>query len=143
MIEIQLLPSNHHTPPPNPPPNQPRPPNPPQVYYNNLLSIPPILCLMFFFGEHKDLMQQPALQNPVFLCVAFVGGLIGFGISFSALWFLSQTTVRGVVVGGRGGGGGIGCSACGACFFLGATLISPPIFLDQHPSPRWSTSNRT
>lgn len=62
------------------------------VYYNNLLSIPPILVLMFFFGEHKGLMQQPALQNPMFLAVALVGGLIGFGISFSALWFLSQTT---------------------------------------------------
>jgi GDP-mannose transporter len=62
------------------------------VYYNNLLSIPPILVLMFFFGEHKGLLAQPALQNPMFLAVAFVGGLIGFGISFSALWFLSQTT---------------------------------------------------
>jgi GDP-mannose transporter len=62
------------------------------VYYNNLLSIPPILVLMFFFGEHRGLLAQPALQNPMFLLVALVGGLIGFGISFSALWFLSQTT---------------------------------------------------
>lgn len=62
------------------------------VYYNNLLSIPPILVLIFFFGEHKTLLAQPALQNPTFLFVALVGGLIGFGISFSALWFLSQTT---------------------------------------------------
>eukprot|EP00775_Hariotina_reticulata_P009771 gene9771-9928_t len=62
------------------------------VYYNNLLSIPPILVLMLVFGEHNGLLEQPALQNPTFLAVALVGGLIGFGISFSALWFLSQTT---------------------------------------------------
>ncbi|KAI8474651.1 MAG: hypothetical protein J3K34DRAFT_406930 [Monoraphidium minutum] len=62
------------------------------VYYNNLLSIPPILLLMVFFGEHRGLLQQPALANPMFLVVALAGGLIGFGISFSALWFLSQTT---------------------------------------------------
>jgi GDP-mannose transporter len=62
------------------------------VYYNNLLSIPPILALMAGFGEFKGLLAQPALKNPVFLMVAAVGGLIGFGISFSALWFLSQTT---------------------------------------------------
>ena len=64
------------------------------VYYNNLLSIPPILCLMFFFGEHNTLLSQPALSNPVFLMVALLGGLIGFGISFSALWFLSQASQR-------------------------------------------------
>jgi GDP-mannose transporter len=62
------------------------------VYYNNLLSIPPILVLMFLFGEHQGLLAQPALANPVFLFVAVTGALIGFGISFSALWFLSQTT---------------------------------------------------
>lgn len=62
------------------------------VYYNNLLSIPPIVVLIFFFGEHRTLLHQPALHNPMFLAVALVGGLIGFGISFSALWFLSQTT---------------------------------------------------
>lgn len=62
------------------------------VYYNNLLSIPPILGLMLYFGEIQTLPNQPALQNPVFLAVALMGGLIGFGISFSGLWFLSQTT---------------------------------------------------
>jgi hypothetical protein len=62
------------------------------VYYNNLLSVPPILVLMLFFGEHRGLLQQPALSNPSFLLVALLGALIGFGISFSALWFLSQTT---------------------------------------------------
>jgi len=62
------------------------------VYYNNLLSLPPVLALMIAFGEHQNLLAQPALQNPVFLGVASMGGLIGFAISFSSLWFLSQTT---------------------------------------------------
>ena len=62
------------------------------VYYNNLLSVPPILLLVFAFGEHRGLLAQPALRDPAFLLVALTGGLIGFGISFSALWFLSQTT---------------------------------------------------
>lgn len=62
------------------------------VYYNNLLSIPPILLMMAFFGEFGKLADQPALSDPVFLSIAATGGVIGFGISFSALWFLSQTT---------------------------------------------------
>lgn len=62
------------------------------VYYNNLLSIPPIMGLMWYFGEFEGLAAQPALQNPVFLTVSALGGVIGFLISFSSLWFLSQTT---------------------------------------------------
>lgn len=62
------------------------------VYYNNILSLLPIFALMVAFGEHKTIMHQPALSNPTFLVVATLGGLIGFAISFSSLWFLSQTT---------------------------------------------------
>ncbi|KAG2492125.1 hypothetical protein HYH03_009616 [Edaphochlamys debaryana] len=62
------------------------------VYYNNLLSIPPIVAMIWYFGEYKGLMEQPALQNPAFLMVSSMGGIIGFAISFSSLWFLSQTT---------------------------------------------------
>ncbi len=62
------------------------------VFYNNLLSIPPVLCLMAIQGEFTTLPQQEALNNPSFYVVALFGGLIGFGISFSALWFLSLTT---------------------------------------------------
>jgi GDP-mannose transporter len=62
------------------------------VLYNNALSIPPVLVLMLVFGEHRGLLAQPALSNPAFGAVAVLGGIIGFGISFSALWFLSQTT---------------------------------------------------
>ncbi|GFR52326.1 hypothetical protein Agub_g14864 [Astrephomene gubernaculifera] len=62
------------------------------VYYNNLLSIPPILCMMWYFGEFEGLTSQPALQNTAFLIVSAMGGIIGFAISFSSLWYLSQTT---------------------------------------------------
>lgn len=62
------------------------------VYYNNLLSLPCILGLMYLFGEFSVLDKQPALANPTFLFVAGLGGLVGFAISFSSLWFLSQTT---------------------------------------------------
>ncbi len=63
-----------------------------QVYYNNLLSLPPILALMWYFGEFHGLLQQPALRVPAFLAVSSLGGVLGFAISFSSLWFLSQTT---------------------------------------------------
>lgn len=62
------------------------------VYYNNLLSLPCILLLMWQFGEFGGLMSQPALQNTEFLIVAGLGGIIGFAISFSSLWFLSQVS---------------------------------------------------
>lgn len=62
------------------------------VYYNNLLSLPPILCLMMYFGEFSTIQNQPALSNPYFLVIGGMGGVIGFAISFSGLWFLSQTT---------------------------------------------------
>lgn len=62
------------------------------VYYNNLLSLPFIMALMWYFGEWQTLPHQAALANPMFQTVALMGGLIGFAISFSGLWFLSQTT---------------------------------------------------
>ncbi|PNH07869.1 GDP-mannose transporter GONST2 [Tetrabaena socialis] len=62
------------------------------VYYNNLLSIPPILGLMWYFGEFETLAAQPALRETAFQVVSAMGGVIGFAISFSSLWFLSQTT---------------------------------------------------
>jgi len=62
------------------------------VYYNNLLSLLPILGLIFAFNEHKVVLSQPALMDSAFLVVSLLGGIIGFAISFSSLWFLSQTT---------------------------------------------------
>jgi GDP-mannose transporter len=62
------------------------------VFYNNLLSLPLIFLVMVFQGELKTLPDQPDLYNPAFLFVASLTGLVGFGISFSVLWFLSTTT---------------------------------------------------
>ncbi|GAX79970.1 hypothetical protein CEUSTIGMA_g7409.t1 [Chlamydomonas eustigma] len=62
------------------------------VYYNNLLSIGPVMLLMAVFGEFKKLPQQEALQNTEFVIVAVVGGFLGFGISFSSLWYVSQSS---------------------------------------------------
>ena len=64
------------------------------VYYNNLLSLPCILGLALVFGELEGFTAQPALRNPQFLLVAGAGGVIGFAISFSSLWFLSQVCGR-------------------------------------------------
>jgi len=46
-------------------------------------------------GEFESInnpMNQGALHNPNFLIVAALSGLIGFAISFSSLWFLSQAS---------------------------------------------------
>ena len=63
-----------------------------QVYYNNLLSLVPIAVLMLGFGELHKLPHEPALANPEFLTVAMLGGLLGFGISFTSLWYMSRST---------------------------------------------------
>ncbi|GAB4815079.1 hypothetical protein N2152v2_002125 [Parachlorella kessleri] len=62
------------------------------VYYNNLLSLPPILIMMFGNGEVFSVWSEPDLWNPSFLTVAALSGIIGFGISFTSLWFISTTT---------------------------------------------------
>ena len=62
------------------------------VFYNNLLSLPLIFLVMASQGELGILTQQEDLRNPAFLVVATLSGLVGFGISFSVLWFLSTTT---------------------------------------------------
>lgn len=62
------------------------------VFYNNLLSLPLIFLVMAGQGELGILAEQEDLRNPAFLIVAMLSGLVGFGISFSVLWFLSTTT---------------------------------------------------
>lgn len=62
------------------------------VFYNNLLSLPFIMVMMLVTGEAVEVWQEPDLYNPTFLAVAGMSGLIGFGISFTSLWFLSTTT---------------------------------------------------
>lgn len=62
------------------------------VYYNNLLSIGPILLLMWTFGEFKTLPDQKALWELQFQLVALLGGILGFGISFTSLWYVSRSS---------------------------------------------------
>lgn len=62
---------------------------------------------------------QAALHNGVFLTVAGLSGVIGFAISFSSLWFLSQVGCAGlrlqmrVSMGRRGWQCGLGCVVVG------------------------------
>lgn len=46
-------------------------------------------------GELTSVWQEPAFSDPTFLAVCGVSALVGFGISFTSLWFLGQTTVSG------------------------------------------------
>ncbi|KFM24148.1 GDP-mannose transporter GONST1 [Auxenochlorella protothecoides] len=62
------------------------------VFYNNLLSLPFIALLMAASGEAGRVWSEPDLGNPAFMAVAALSGLIGFGISFTSLWFISTTT---------------------------------------------------
>ena len=62
------------------------------VFYNNLLSLPAVAVLMMFTGEFRSIWNEPDLHNPSFLLVAGLSGLLGFGISFTSLWFISTTT---------------------------------------------------
>lgn len=61
------------------------------AYYNNLLSIPLAVFLMFF-GEAYTLADQPALRDASFQVYAFLGGVLGLGISFFSIWFMSLSS---------------------------------------------------
>lgn len=62
------------------------------VYYNNLLSIPLTLLLVVIRGEFLGFWKQQALYQPSFQALAVLGGLFGFLISLSSIWFVSLTT---------------------------------------------------
>lgn len=68
------------------------PPRPLQVFFNNLLSLPLIGLMMVGSGEWSGVWQEPDLHNPSFVIVVVLSGVIGFGISFTSLWFISTTT---------------------------------------------------
>jgi hypothetical protein len=53
---------------------------------------PLILLLMLFRGELTSVWAEPDLYNPGFLVVVSLSGLVAFAISFSVLWFMSNTT---------------------------------------------------
>lgn len=60
-------------------------------YYNNLLSIPLAVGLMLM-GEVWTLPQQKMLWDPTFQLFAFLGGVIGLGLSFCSIWFMSLSS---------------------------------------------------
>lgn len=62
------------------------------VLLNNLLSIPLISCLVLVNGEFPGVLSEPALNNPLFIAAASLSGILSLGISFSSLWFLSETS---------------------------------------------------
>lgn len=62
------------------------------VYYNNMLSLPLTLLLVLLRVEFVGFWQQKALYDPSFQALAVLGGLFGFFISFSSIWFVSLTT---------------------------------------------------
>jgi GDP-mannose transporter len=62
------------------------------VYYNNLLSMPLTLGLVLVTGELRGFWGQGALYEPSFQALALLGGLFGFAISLSSIWFVSLTT---------------------------------------------------
>jgi GDP-mannose transporter len=62
------------------------------VYYNNLLSIPLTVLLLLVRGELWGFWKQKALYQPSFQALAVLGGVFGFVLSFSSIWFVSLTT---------------------------------------------------
>ncbi len=62
------------------------------MYYNNALSLGPLAVLVLASGEAWRLQYEPALRSPEFLAVAAAGGVLGFGISFTSLWFMSRSS---------------------------------------------------
>ncbi|KAK3242407.1 hypothetical protein CYMTET_47901 [Cymbomonas tetramitiformis] len=65
------------------------------VLFNNLLSTPFILVLMLYFGElspEGSVLNEPAIYTHSFQAAASLSGLLGFGISFSSLWFLHESS---------------------------------------------------
>ncbi|KAK9159023.1 hypothetical protein Scep_005597 [Stephania cephalantha] len=61
------------------------------VLLNNALSLPFAIFLITLFGEWDYVYNAPVLQLPLFWVVATASGLLGLTISFTSMWFLSQT----------------------------------------------------
>jgi len=62
------------------------------VLLNNLLSAPLIIILILVFDEFPQVLHEPALQSTGFLVAATCSGVLSLAISFSSLWFLSETS---------------------------------------------------
>jgi hypothetical protein len=61
-------------------------------FYNNLLSLPLVLVLMALDGELLWAWGEPALRAPSFVAYSTLGGLFGYAISFTSIWYVSVTT---------------------------------------------------
>ena len=56
------------------------------------MSLPFLSVVMLYTGEIFSVRDEPDLANPSFMLVAALSGVLGFGISFTSLWFISTTT---------------------------------------------------
>ncbi|KAJ9146781.1 hypothetical protein P3X46_029008 [Hevea brasiliensis] len=61
------------------------------VLLNNLLSLPFAIFLILLFDEWAYVINVDVIKLPMFWVVATVSGLLGLAISFTSMWFLSQT----------------------------------------------------
>ncbi|KAF9598798.1 hypothetical protein IFM89_031466 [Coptis chinensis] len=61
------------------------------VLLNNALSLPFATFLILLFGEWEYVYNVDVIRMPLFWVVATASGLLGLAISFTSMWFLSQT----------------------------------------------------
>uniref|UniRef100_A0A5B7C3Y0 Putative GDP-mannose transporter GONST2 n=1 Tax=Davidia involucrata TaxID=16924 RepID=A0A5B7C3Y0_DAVIN len=61
------------------------------VLLNNLLSLPFAIFLILLFDEWEYVINVDVIRVPMFWVVATASGLLGLAISFTSMWFLSQT----------------------------------------------------
>lgn len=61
------------------------------VLLNNVLSLPFVLFLILLFDELSYVLNADVIRLPMFWVVATASGLLGLTISFTSMWFLSQT----------------------------------------------------
>ena len=62
------------------------------AYINNLLSMPLIVIVIVLFGEFPDVITEVQESSAAFKIAAVMSGVLSLGISFSSLWFLSETS---------------------------------------------------
>ncbi|XP_058109207.1 GDP-mannose transporter GONST2-like isoform X2 [Magnolia sinica] len=61
------------------------------VLLNNVLSLPFAIFLILIFSEWESVYNSHVIRTPMFWVVATASGLLGLAISFTSMWFLSQT----------------------------------------------------
>mmetsp|Transcript_30967 Transcript_30967/g.52016 ORF Transcript_30967/g.52016 Transcript_30967/m.52016 type:complete len:366 (-) Transcript_30967:444-1541(-) len=62
------------------------------AYINNLLSMPLIAVVAIAFGEVPEVLTEIEASSTTFKVAATLSGIVSLGISFSSLWFLSETS---------------------------------------------------